>query len=66
MMQGLSLNATHRTQCFEIQTFDNEGPNHPLEFEVLLKVIGQSNVRQERDSVRVTITDDDGEECEEF
>ena len=59
---GLSLNGTRRTECFEIQTFDNDRPNHPLEFEVRLEISGQSNVRQERDSVTVTITDDDGKD----
>lgn len=57
---GLSLNGTHRTKCFEVQTFDNDGPNHPREFEVRLGITGQSTVRQELDSVTVTITDDDG------
>ena len=58
---GLSLNGTQRTQCFTIQTIDNDKPQHPREFEVRLEVIGQIGVRQERDEVTVTITDDDGE-----
>ena len=60
----LSLNGTRRTECFEIQTFDNDGPNYPLEFEVRLEVSGQANIQQERDSVTVTITDDDGKESD--
>ena len=62
---GLTLNGTHRTKCFEVQTFDNDGPNHPREFGVRLGVTGQSTVRQELDSVTVTITDDDGKESVE-
>ena len=62
VVMRLSLNGTRRTECFEIQTFDNDGPNYPLEFEVRLEVSGQANIQQERDSVTVTITDDDGKD----
>ena len=64
VVMRLSLNGTRRTECFEIQTFDNDGPNYPLEFEVRLEVSGQANIQQERDSVTVTITDDDGKESD--
>ena len=62
---GLSLNGTQTTQCFNIETIDNDRLDFPREFEVRLEVRGQSGVRQDRESVNVTITDNDGEVFQE-